>query len=462
MSAFRMNPLLMSIPALVVASVCDVGWARQMQSVPEYWAITTQTSVLRSGDSERFYKIADLPTGTFLKVDGESQAWSRVSFPPNVACVVRVEDVKVEGSTVKVTQATKLRALNAVQGYVASWKSILDVPVDTTLTLIKEEREGDGPVVGYRVSAPDAARAFVESRALRRASESEVQAHIQKAGIAHSTPTATPAVAPAVTPGATSGTPIAQPVSGGTPTLAPTLDLTQPMSTNPTTTPGANPGTAPTSAPTAAVDPSSTLTPATPEVTAAVPAEDSSFSRNVSTLSQLDAAFREVWSQPVMTAELDEIHAEYRKFVDGLGDSMPKTRERIESRIKAIEVRQQFRETARKMEDDRAKIDSQKSEIQKLVQDWEARRVYTIVGELQPSTVYDGKRLPQMFRVTAVGGPSRTLGYIKGDEKFNLERMVGTVVGVIGEAELDRSLKLNVITPVRVDQLKGVGRPVGQ
>jgi hypothetical protein len=85
-------------------------------------------------------------------------------------------------------------------------------------------------------------------------------------------------------------------------------------------------------------------------------------------------------------------------------------------------------------------------------------RVYTIVGQLQPSTVYDGQKLPLMYRIVSVGGVSpRTLGYLKDDAEMNLLGKIGAVVGVIGEAQVDRSLMLNVITPVRVDVLKPKG-----
>ena len=60
-----------------------------------------------------------------------------------------------------------------------------------------------------------------------------------------------------------------------------------------------------------------------------------------------------------------------------------------------------------------------------------------------------------MFRVISVGGGvPRTLGYLKDSKELALLGKVGALVGVIGEAQLDRSLMLNVITPVRVDVLK--------
>jgi hypothetical protein len=79
-------------------------------------------------------------------------------------------------------------------------------------------------------------------------------------------------------------------------------------------------------------------------------------------------------------------------------------------------------------------------------------------GQLQPSTVYDGQRLPLMYRVVSVGGSApRTLGYIKKTERFDLDAMLGRVVGVIGDAVVDRSLQLNIITPIYVDQLRSDG-----
>ena len=78
-----------------------------------------------------------------------------------------------------------------------------------------------------------------------------------------------------------------------------------------------------------------------------------------------------------------------------------------------------------------------------------------MVGTLQPSTVYDGQRLPSMYRIVSVGGVApRTLGYIKEKPEFKLVEKLGLVVGVVGEATMDRSLQLNVITPVVVDVLR--------
>jgi hypothetical protein len=64
-----------------------------------------------------------------------------------------------------------------------------------------------------------------------------------------------------------------------------------------------------------------------------------------------------------------------------------------------------------------------------------------------------------MYRVVSVGGSSpRTLGYVRKSSELDLDRYIGSVVGVIGEAQLDRSLMLNLITPVRVDPLRSADK----
>ena len=81
-------------------------------------------------------------------------------------------------------------------------------------------------------------------------------------------------------------------------------------------------------------------------------------------------------------------------------------------------------------------------------------RHYEVIGRLTTSTVYDGKKLPLMYRVQSVGDAvARTLGYLKPDPKLELEKKIGQIVGVAGAADVDPSLKLNVLTASRVDIL---------
>ncbi len=82
----------------------------------------------------------------------------------------------------------------------------------------------------------------------------------------------------------------------------------------------------------------------------------------------------------------------------------------------------------------------------------EARADYAAVGRLNASAVYDGRRLPRLFRLQETGeGP--TLAYLMPSAGIDLATMTGRLVGVAGTVRYDEGLRVNLITPVRIDLL---------
>lgn len=459
----------------------------QVQNVPGHYAVVVADGELRSGEGERFYTIAEVKAGHVFLVDGESQTWSRVNYPSTVGVFVRAEDLTVEGEQARLSAPSRLLAPHRLAGFGGSWKSLMnaDLPAGTMFKVLESVRDSStGPIVAYRVAPPTAARAFVPSRLLRRASDAEVAAFRARGGVlpdlpASATPTApaptTPAPAPApagqeTTPGAAPspmpgaagdapGTPPANPTSpSATPPApppasapAPATDLTQPI-VAPT------PGDQPAPQQPAGTPPTGTTPPANPTSPSAAPAEPA----RPAGPEALEAKFRAVWAQPLLQGEYDELMAEFERSISSMPEGS-RARRGLEQRVEAMRLRLETRERLRRMEENRAKLDSDMQRVRQQIAQWEASRDYTIVGVIQPSTVYDGQSLPLMFRVVSVGGSApRTLGYLRPNEKFNLVEMVGLVVGVIGEANVDRSLQLNVIDPVRVDILRpGAGGQPG-
>jgi hypothetical protein len=403
--------LLASLAGSVILTAPALG---DVQSVTPYFAVATEKASAHCGSNDRFYRIGDLTPAQVVMVDGEGEGWSRISYPSSLTAFVRVEDVKVENGIATLTGASKLKATNAASGYGGSWKALMDspMPAGTTLKVIEPAKEGE-TIVGYKIAAPETARAFVESRTLRRASDAEVEAFKTK-GTLPSIPAATGS-----TPGSTPG-------------------ATTPGSTPNSTTPGSTPVTGPVAV--------------KPETVKTVPAKPED--RMIGNIETLEATFAEVWKQPVMTAEVGELRAEYERAATA-ASAKPELQAMLQKRVDALDLRIKARDTIRKQEEARASIDKKKSELSEEVAAWEKTRVYTVVGELQPSTVYDGKRLPLMYRVVSVGGSSvRTLGYLKASKDIDLTKMIGQVIGVIGDSTMDRSLMLNIIDPVRVVTLK--------
>jgi hypothetical protein len=488
--------------------------AGQVQSVEAHYVVTSEKASLRSGSGELFYKISDVPAGTILLVDGEVSTWSRVTYPSGVGVFVRGEDVEVQGTSIKVAAPTKLRAANMGTGWTGSWKAALDqeLPAGTPLKMIDAIKDGDtGPILGYRVVAPEQARAYIETRVIRKATEAEIAAFKgraanagqagnsgdSKTAAAPSTPS--PTGQPAAASGA--GTPVAaKPAvpSATAPTPAPlpkAMDLTQPLtavidnkqnekpstpgsaqpvetvaipgSTPNVSQPPAQPAGVPVATPAGAAAPvevvqssgqpviDGVVTPAPSEAEApavVLPAPV----RPAAIAYDLEATFRNVMAQPVMSAEVDELIAEYNRAIDSLDEG--RLKQQLTRRRDVLAIRRELRDKVRQQEEARASLDADRGKVKQQLAIAEAGRVYTIAGQLQVSTVYDGSKLPLMYRVTSIGGGSpRTLGYLRDTKEMDLLGKVGAIIGVIGDAQIDRSLQLNVITPVRVDVLRPRG-----
>lgn len=428
----------------------------QVQAVEPYWAtVQTDKAPVRCYFTDTSYSVSELPKGFVVRVDAEGSLYSRIVYPAKMTAFVQGEHGKVEGGVVKLTQASRLRAASTLAGFDGSWKALLDtpLPVGTELKFIENVTNKEGTVIAYRVQAPEAARGYVPTSALRKATDAEAAA----AGNQVAPATAKPETKKPDAPAGGTGTPAANPPA--------TTDLTQPMQPTgqaPTTTPGATPVITPGTTPAGGVSPLTTPgTVPTTDVTATPPQGAASTvpgtpsERKVGTLEDLEATFQRVAKQPAAEAEYDELIAELQRASDAQGPEMTRRKKQIESRKEFLSIRRDYRDRVRAAEEAKRQLDANELQVKNSIAEIEKSRVYTIIGTLQPSTVYDGQRLPLMYRVQSVGGLSpRTLGYIKPDAKFDLDHKLGLVVGVIGNSEMDRELKLNIVTPVRVDVLR--------
>ncbi|MBC22436.1 MAG: hypothetical protein CMJ32_00770 [Phycisphaerae bacterium] len=81
----------------------------------------------------------------------------------------------------------------------------------------------------------------------------------------------------------------------------------------------------------------------------------------------------------------------------------------------------------------------------------DARSEYNAVGRLNASAVYNGERLPQLYRVRDPGS-GQTILYLEPDNP-QITAMLGQVVGIVGTTRFDERLQLNIIEPRRIDIL---------
>ncbi len=499
----RDSGLIRMVTAVAVLAAM-LGWpgsraAAQTTPVePYYISVTGNDVYLRSGPGNVWYAVGRANIGDMLRVDGEDFSWLRVAYPENIPALVSAEDADFDRArnVVVITKPTRLKARN-IHGSTPreSWKNLLERPVapGTSLKLIDTLRDEAGTVAGYLVSAPSESRVFISGQFTRRASAGEVEAwraaERAKALLAERAdeprrpaPATTPAttairptptdraaepvdessaqliadpVAEKPTPEVSAERPSARIAETPTPTgVAPreesksdstlaTEDLRPAAATNPAASP-ARP----------ADDPAAT--PAVAEA-AEIPADEpAAEARPIAAFESLESAFKAMSSQPVEEAEIEPLIAEYRRLSDSLPDveSSRVWRVQIQNRVMLLEVRRQLQENLREVEAASAAASRHADAIARRSTELDRSRPYELVGRLATSTIYDGRRLPLMYRLQSVeAGGGRTIAYIVPTPGVDLAGRLGAIVGVEGQSRLDPALRLRIVQPTRVETL---------
>jgi hypothetical protein len=427
-ASWARRAILMVVPA----ALATLAFAEPKPVDPYYVIVSGDKAPLVCMPNDSAYTVAEVKSGTVLRVDADDARWARVEYPAGAKAYVRADDGVIENGKLRLTNATKLFARNQVKGGGGSWKAVFDVelPVGTILELSDPQTEKQGEIViGYNVIAPAGAKGFVESKSLRRATQTEVDGAKTAGGLVD---------APAIAPSGGGVSPT------GVDLTKPTTTAVKPTTTDSTKTTDATPGT--TTPGTVTAGGNTTTANATPTA----PTE-----RRIGDIKQLEAAFAEIVKQPVMTAEFSELMVEFQRAIDAVPADKPTFKKQLQQRLDYLVLRKEYQTSMQAAEEARKGDQAMQDKLKAAVSDLEASRIYTMIGTLQPSTVYDGTRLPKMYRVQSVGDVhARTLGYIIPNEDLSLDGKIGQVVGIVGDAQLDPGLRLNVIKPVRVDTLK--------
>ena len=444
--------------ALVALSaiVSTVAVAQEVQQIEPVWRVINREGVaVRSGPDPVFYTVAEYGTGRMLLVDGITGAHARVRYPEDLGVMVPADEVRaVSDQVVELVRASSLRAPSALNGITGSLKGVYetDLPVGTRLTVRETIRGDRGQVLGYRVAAPTPpvaaghAWAFVPADALRDATPAEIEAHQRILGV---TPPAQPQ---------------AQPTNPANPTPATAAPVT------PATSTPANPVQQPAQQPSAPVDgvPVSTETPAQPAAQpgiTAIPGEPVRTDAPVATPTQSPAQIRASKledleasleaSRRLTPAQLDEaleeLLAEYSRTRAETTDD-ERLAAQLDMRIEWLKLRIATRDQRRAIESAMTSATDRSRQLDRQVSQWRQGRAYALVGRLVVSTVYNGERLPRMYRVQTVSpvdGATRTLGYVTPNAE--IEAKLGRVVGVVGEPRFDPQLRLVIIRPDQID-----------
>lgn len=414
-------------------------------------------AVMRAGDMPRFYRVTDIPAGTLVRVLGESEGWAQVVYPETLNVYVEASKArKVDDRTIELTEENSLLAPSALLGAGGSWCALYaePLPKGTRLELVEEAVGIDQKVSKYLVRPPQVAppRGFVRADELRSPTPEEVsrnkitEPQKPEPEVAKPQPKPEPIEPkPQPKPATQTNPPVTNPdaTQAGGQDTAPRYEgvdtsLLGPMVTRPLPAVQGNDAEA------LAIDGGTQPEGQTPS------------ELRTMTVNQLNQAFDELRSLPrdKMDAGLEELLAECRRSATALAGE-PELVQAINQRIEWIQLRMKLRDQRREIQKTLDQADQRTADLAGKVRDWQSSRSYTLVGRVAPSTLYDGKRLPLMYRVESVDGPGfqRTIGYLRPPEGKDYEQYVGAVVGVIGQTVYDDALGVRIIRPERFDAI---------
>jgi len=436
------HALAACLPALLGAwlllGVPTVAGAQQRtQAEPEspYVAVAEDGAALRCGAGTTWYVVARLDPGTLLRVEGEVDDWLRVEYPRGLPAVVKAieGEHRPDEGVVVLTRRSALWALDRSDPYIeACYKRIFaEKPLEagTRLKYLGPIQDRRGNLAGFKVVAPEGATGFVLPADVRAATEAELEA--MRAARA------------------------AEEMQQGDQPAEQAPDEEQPA--EPTPQPerapeGDEPG--PDGDPEQMQPEPETETPEM-EMGEDEGAEEEAAPAEA-TIDDLDAAFERLQRQPLEEAEFQPLIEEYRELRSRLRDEPGADVERvyIDARIELLEIRAEVQEKLRRVAELRAESRQAREELDRLVASLQDARSYAAVGRLLPSAIYDGERLPRMYRVQSVGSGGRTIAYVLPEEALGLEGMLGSIVGVRGAMEAETSGRVRVIRPETVDLLR--------
>ncbi len=431
--------------------------ATAQERAGETWLVVTADGApLRAGHAEAWYEAARLERGQALRAVGRRADWRAVRFPDGVPALVSASEVEEirEGDSVRLIEPSRLLVWNVTGDPLDAFRALMDqaLPSGTELDVMRAI-ERDGQVAWYLVEPPAGAQAFIHDRFVRPATEEEARRFSGRAPEEQAGRAGTDA---ADEPGP-------EPQDAAPASVAPSRETKPaPVDIAPEFKIEGRPETNRPSEPDRSNQDRTRRPEPTPQgedQAAADPAPEDPFDRKIATFRELESAFREVVEQPILEAELGPLTAEFRRLLRSIGnrDEDASLRAAAQSRIELLGIRAELQEDMRRLAELEAQASESASEIAQRVESLRRNNVtFDAVGRLATSSIYDGKRLPLMYRLQSVDSAGgRTIAYVAPgpEDAFDLAGRIGAIIGVIGEARTDPALRMDIIRPKRVDTL---------
>ncbi len=444
--------MLAAAPLALAGAAAQPALAQQNASAADssktlyIGAINGDDVYVRSGAGESYYPFFKVHRGDLVKVTGEKygfvsvvlvgptfkDAFGYVKHAKNDAARIRVA---ADGRSAVTLGRVDIVAPNLDAGNRPkdSWKVVARLDAGKSLAVLETTQTGEDTI--YKVAMPGEAVGWVNSQFVPRAAADEAAIFEDMLAGRFAPPAAAPASTPSAQP--------AQPaVAGSTPAGA--GSPTQVVADTP---PAATTDLIPILPP-----PAATTEPAV-AVAPEKPREPS--------WEDLEKVFRTLQNQPVETAELQPMRDMYEALADRHpGDT--RIQRFAGARLKQLEIWEMLQRKKLEVMDAERRMRLSAGDVEVAQLTLERSAEYTAVGRVAVSNIYDGTTLPKLFRLQ---DPStgRTVAYLKPDADYTLASRIDVIVGIVGDKSYDESMRLNMITPRRIDVLSAsapAGTPV--
>ncbi len=442
-------PLTLVFTALVLGFATSAIAQDASGEPPSYAVVTADDVNVRSGPADSYYPFGRIQAGDVVKVIGEKNNWDRVAvqgpvfraffgfikYSPGDTTHFRLNDDGVTGLTLGRMHVLAPN-LNTNFNPTSSWKPLLRLDADVTVQILQTFQTDDEVV--HKIALPKESQGWVSKSLLREATASEVEAwgRIQRGEepVLEEAPHA------------------AAPVSPREEQDVPPVEDIAPLLTPPTVP-------VETVTPTAASDANTprTLTPET-ELPAPVTTEaPRQLTEEETRLDELEEVLKVLLLEPLATAEVQPLQNLYRELGQSATD--PTVIRYAKARTDQLQIWNELQQRKTELAVMRRRLERTADDTRASLIDVQRTHEYVSIGRLSASIIYDGRRLPKLFRLQDNSG--RTIAYLRTDDEFDLSGMLGQLVGVFGNKNYDGGLRLNIITPTGFDILAPRSTEVG-
>ena len=168
-------------------------------------------------------------------------------------------------------------------------------------------------------------------------------------------------------------------------------------------------------------------------------------------MAESELVFRRLMRRPEC---LHSVMVNPRKYAELAESSRDVRRTSLfaQTRSKQLNIWADLQERRAELAELRTRVGLSSTDTDEAVLAIDANSRYIVMGTLSVSCVYNGSKLPKLYRLQEPG-TGRTVAYLRPSDEADLIPMLGQLIGIVGEKSYDPGLRLTLVTPRRIDLL---------